>query len=266
MVKELIYKMLVENTGADRADSGGYPQYDEKGVYICSIQGYGRHWERNKHKKLEDFENEPEVFFNKDFGYHISLFHYLTKQLELDDFCNEFNSIENITFEGYSKISNEQLEFLKEKGYFISKDIENSYARDSNLSQNVLSAEVKEKDSLNEEGDYILVSIHNGCDDRGGHTNFKLFIPKSLDDYGCVTLLPEDIYGRVTRKNMIIPISNVYDGYHLRVDGEIEIIEDENQLKLFDISELDKINPPSLKEETILEFEENDIVELTLGF
>ena len=40
--KELIYKMLTENTGVHMLDSGG---------------AYGRNWERNQVKTIEDFEN-----------------------------------------------------------------------------------------------------------------------------------------------------------------------------------------------------------------
>ena len=39
---ELIYSMLVENTGSHMCDSGG---------------AYGRHHERNASKTIEDFEN-----------------------------------------------------------------------------------------------------------------------------------------------------------------------------------------------------------------
>jgi len=43
--KEIIYNMLTENTGRHMLDSGG---------------AYGRNWERNQVKTIEDFENEPE--------------------------------------------------------------------------------------------------------------------------------------------------------------------------------------------------------------
>ncbi len=42
--------MLLENTGEAMGDSGG---------------AYGRHWQRNQGKKLEDFENSPEVVWEK---------------------------------------------------------------------------------------------------------------------------------------------------------------------------------------------------------
>ena len=46
--KQLIYKMLTQNTGAHFLDSGG---------------AYGRNWERNQVKTIEDFENEHEEIY-----------------------------------------------------------------------------------------------------------------------------------------------------------------------------------------------------------
>jgi len=43
--KEIIYKMLIENTGRALGDSG---------------DAYGRAWERNQGKTIEDFEGEPQ--------------------------------------------------------------------------------------------------------------------------------------------------------------------------------------------------------------
>ena len=53
-IKQIVYEMLTENTGRAMCDSGGYPEYDENGRYVRSTQGYGRHWERNKGKTIEE--------------------------------------------------------------------------------------------------------------------------------------------------------------------------------------------------------------------
>ena len=42
---KLVYEMLTENTGSHMGDSGG---------------AYGRHWERNQKRTIEDFSNEEE--------------------------------------------------------------------------------------------------------------------------------------------------------------------------------------------------------------
>jgi hypothetical protein len=89
IIEKLIYEKLTENTGKHFLDSGGY---------------YGRHWQRNQKKTLDDFRNEEEQFFevgfNKDNKANeiirkVSVFHFLGGQgsnLELDDICNQFNA------------------------------------------------------------------------------------------------------------------------------------------------------------------------------
>jgi hypothetical protein len=80
--KELIYKMLTENTGAHMLDSGG---------------AYGRNWERNQVKTIEDFENEPEELYTyskrwNELSRTVSVYHYLS-QLQTDEVCDQFNAM-----------------------------------------------------------------------------------------------------------------------------------------------------------------------------
>lgn len=265
-VKELVFKMMTQNTGTAMCDSGGYPSYDENGNYIGSTQGYGRTWEQYKNKTIEYFDKQPEVTFQFDWGYTISTFHYLTKQLELDALCNKFNKLPCEAFDsknGYG-ISQTQEDWLREKGFEITGKDFNSYNYDSNLSQVVQTQVVKEIDSLNEEGDYLLVQTHNGCDTRGGYSDAKLFKPSSLE-HGYCALLSEEVTGLLCRGNLEIPISNMYDGYNLRVDGDVNVTEDPDQLKLFSVEELDKFNPKEYELDTVIEFVETDNVELYLN-
>jgi hypothetical protein len=79
--KKLIYKMLTENTGAHMLDSGGV---------------YGRNWERNQVKTIEDFENEPEEVYTyskrwNELSRTVSVYHYLS-QLQTDEVCDFFNN------------------------------------------------------------------------------------------------------------------------------------------------------------------------------
>lgn len=46
--EQIIYEMLTENTGRHMLDSGG---------------DSGRAWQRNQAKSLDDFKNEPRVYF-----------------------------------------------------------------------------------------------------------------------------------------------------------------------------------------------------------
>jgi len=62
-----VYAMLIENTGKHMLDSGS---------------AYGRNWQRNKSKTIEDFNNEPEQQITYDRRYQgferlVSVFHYI---------------------------------------------------------------------------------------------------------------------------------------------------------------------------------------------
>ena len=189
--KELVYKMLTECTGKHMCDSGFY----------------GRHWERNQKKSIEDFENEPEEHIYKEGEYiyrDLSVFHYLS-ELELDDICNDFNKIntncknwdaetndDNYIY-GVSKEAWQHLKYLPDtrlnntgdryKHLNIKADIKvnrsfNTYNYDSDLMQCLQGANL----TINEE-EYILIQIHNGADVRGGYTDAKLF---KLNDEGLI--------------------------------------------------------------------------------
>ena len=68
--KEVIYKMLTENTGIHMCDSGGED---------------GRMWQRNQKKSFNDFKNEPEITKDDDLIYK-SLFHHV--QILYDNHSN----------------------------------------------------------------------------------------------------------------------------------------------------------------------------------
>lgn len=247
--QELIYKMITQNTGSSLGDSGGYPTYNSNGDYETSSSGYGRHHEFNRGKSLEYFQNSPEVVFDKDFGYTVSTFHYLANQLDLDDFCNKFNRDYREDAESW----------LQEQGYEISGRWYNSYNSDSRLSQHVQYAIVKEIDSLNEEGDYVLIQTHNGCDIRGGYSDAKLFVPQSsLENYGIAALLPEEVYGTVRRGKKTLSVSNTYNGYTLTIDST-KVDDEDLHPVLFEKSK--PVDMDSSNNEDY-EYQEGDIVEL----
>lgn len=160
--RELIYKMLTTSTGKHFLDSGDH---------------YGRHWERNANKTIEDFINEPEATLDitkrgetLDGEVSISLFHFLDKSLELDSVCDEFNSIPCDNWDGdcYG-VSKDGQQFLDDREATIKGDY-NSYNGESVLSQ------VIQYTLVNIDGtDYVLLQVHGGCDVRGGYTDAKLF-------------------------------------------------------------------------------------------
>jgi hypothetical protein len=81
-VSEIIYSMLIENTGSHFLDSGG---------------AYGRHHQRNSNKSITDFYNESFEKYNYQYGEierTVSLFHYLNNfGLSIDDVCIGFNQL-----------------------------------------------------------------------------------------------------------------------------------------------------------------------------
>lgn len=166
-VKKLVYALLTENTGSHLLDSGG---------------AYGRHWERNAKKSIEDFEADPQAvielreYSDGDVGatVDISLYHYLTNILHLDDLCNEYNAlpVNDWDSDDYYGVSKDGEAWLKEHGLTPIGDTFNSYNGDSNLSQ-VIQGELLKHDDT---GDYYtLLQVHGGCDIRGGYTDAKLF-------------------------------------------------------------------------------------------
>jgi hypothetical protein len=171
--EETIYGMLTENTGTHFLDSGGAD---------------GRGWQRNARKSFEDFLNEDEESYEFDYEYGdivriVSVFHYLTNNLELDAICDEFNKIQEESDDwdadadvyGVSKNAYDYIDSCFEV------EIErtwNTYNGDSDLSQILQGANLKIDDE-----DYVLIQIHNGADARGGYTDAKLF---KCDEYGMI--------------------------------------------------------------------------------
>jgi len=165
--RELIYKMLTTSTGRAILDSGDY---------------YGRNWERNAKKTIEDFINEPEATLEIEErgdtlepSVTISLFHYLDNALELDGLCDQFNAMpcDNWESDIYG-VSSEGKQFLDDRDATIKGDY-NSSNWDSSLSQ-VIQYTLIDIDGT----DYVLLQVHGGCDVRGGYTDAKLF--KIIDE------------------------------------------------------------------------------------
>ena len=194
--KQLVYEMLTENTGKHFLDSGGT---DSRG------------WQRNQKKTIEDFENEEEELYKLDAKYKeihrtVSVFHYLTNNLELDAICDEFNKIQE---ESDDWDADADVYGVSKKGWDYLVEIHpdndgwdclhikrtwNTYNGDNDLSQILQGSNL----TINGE-DYLLIQIHNGADARGGYTDAKLFkmeegmIHEYLREYTDSSELEEDI-------------------------------------------------------------------------
>ena len=168
--KDLIFSMLTENTGTHMCDSGG---------------DNGRMWQRNANKCIADFENEPKEIYQYDPKYNeiyrtVSVFHYLTHNLEVDDIAFNFNELNTNAkdWEADCKEDNASLYGVSLNAWLdlvTSNEVEvsrswNTYNGDSDLSQILQGANLL----INEEH-YVLIQIHGGADARGGYTDAKLF-------------------------------------------------------------------------------------------
>ncbi len=163
-VEALVYSMLTENTGKQMLDSGGTD---------------GRIWQRNQAKTIEDFYNEPEESYQFDYENGevirtVSVFHYLTNNLELDEVCERFNKIQDSSDNWDSDVwwgtSEEASCYLHEVGEVVCNRTWNTYNGDSDLSQILQGATILIDDEY-----YWLIQIHGGADARVGYTNAKLF-------------------------------------------------------------------------------------------
>jgi hypothetical protein len=162
--EKIIYKMLTENTGEHFLDSGG---------------AYGRHWQRNQKKSLNDFKNEDYITYDKFDCVYKSLFHHLNESLTYNSqLTNKLNNW--IKKDKYHYVNNPNgrcndrqsvEQFMSEYVYPDGKIYSNyTYNEDNILSQDIqfIYSEIYETD-------IIALSIHNGCDARGGLTDYKIF-------------------------------------------------------------------------------------------
>ncbi|MEW5961040.1 MAG: hypothetical protein AB1801_25215 [Chloroflexota bacterium] len=248
-LQQLVYHLLLENTGIHLLDSG---------------DAYGRHWQKNQGKTIHDFINEPAVKFDlmvykqidgewqytrventEEIDYTISVFHYLTGgALELDPLCDRFNArpVDNWDFEGAYGVSKHSGEWLSSKGAQFGTSF-NTYNHASALSQVLQGTYVTIGRQV-----YVLLQVHGGCDLRGGYTDAKLFALSDPLTEGYMP--PEDVYGLVTmpdkQDRVIVPmlgqapapepiwISNTYNGYSLTDDeGRGVKIGPGDQVELF---------------------------------
>ena len=145
----------------------------------------GRMWQRNADKCVADFENEPAELYQYDAKYNeiyrtVSVFHYLTHNLDIDDIAFNFNELntnaadweadckeDNASIYGVSV--NAWLNLVSENEVEVRRSW-NTYNGDSDLSQTLQGANLLINDEY-----YILIQIHGGADVRGGYTDAKLF-------------------------------------------------------------------------------------------
>ena len=107
-----------------------------------SSGAYGRHWQRNEGKTIEDFKKAPPAVLDFTYNYPeftVNIFHKLTcGLLELDDICDEFNSIKSINYDGeLFQTNQEQCDLLRDAYNFDWREENgfNTYNFDNCVSQ-----------------------------------------------------------------------------------------------------------------------------------
>lgn len=158
--EQVLADMLTENTGAHMLDSGG---------------AYGRHWERNAGKTVQDFLSAPEVQVSEH-GLNLDLFHYLRHRLEyvpeIDQRFSEFCEAPEQKDESYFSCAYAWCEEHGDADGIV-------FSGNTCNGEHLLSQEFQAEAFWNaDDGEtYILLSIHGGCDVRGGYTKPRVFRP-----------------------------------------------------------------------------------------
>jgi hypothetical protein len=242
--QKAIYKLLTTSTGSHMCDSGG---------------AYWRHWQRNQQRTIDDFINEPDVqiglttydyYHTKDtpsvyrataeythdtyfydpredrststeYEYTISIFHWLDRYFDLvstDPFVQKFNRLRRGSYQYMEDRQDAYLESI----WYTKGDIYNSCNWDSNLSQVYTLTPVYPEGIYPDFYDikYYLLSIHQGCDVRGGYTT-DIMVRIDQDDYP-----REDVWWQISYSDNpehTIPVSNTYDWYRIRFDDSDEV-------------------------------------------
>lgn len=161
--------MLTENTGSHVLDSGG---------------AYGRAWQRNRENHPADGSDawlEAHVYTHGEepsleMWPTFSLYHYLLDRVEYDerrtrafwDWCDAHDESRCGNYGPAAHVED------------IGRNVISSfytYNEENSLSQDFCGTVFSQDDDDNEYGDmiYVIISIHNGADARGGFTDGRVF-------------------------------------------------------------------------------------------
>lgn len=170
----VLAEMLTENTGRHFLDSGG---------------AYGRHWERNRAaagpNPVEYFRSRPEASqgWRGEEWATVDVFHYLRERVEyshpLTRAYRMFVYLQDDRTTNGSATLREFLDAGVEKEWFEHHGYGGGYTynHDNSLSQDIVweMFQMTEENPFGLHGDFVAVSVHNGCDARGGFTDWKMF-------------------------------------------------------------------------------------------
>lgn len=168
----VLASMFTEPTGRHFLDSGG---------------AYGRNWERNQGKSVDDYTNEPTAWFGYD-CVTVSAFHWLRFRLTYDPImdrklrlwaaCFDPDSPWLVTMEQFAAkvvTGDADNEKWHHDGGYLDGSF-NSYNSENCLSQTIQFVMfTSERDGVT----YVALQVHGGCDVRGGYTAPRVF---TVDD------------------------------------------------------------------------------------
>jgi hypothetical protein len=184
---EVLFEMFTENTGKHLLDSGG---------------AYGRNWERNQGKTLEDFLDADYLTISwpndetlPSGAIQIDAFGYLNERLTFDVAMNaayqEFSKNSDASYLEDMELFCEEVlglqpqETFYDEGYYTY----NTYNHEYNLLSQTLQFTIANTGLKT----FVILQVHGGCDIRGGYTAPKVF---TVNDAGEFILDAEREYVR----------------------------------------------------------------------
>jgi hypothetical protein len=202
----IVFKMLRESTGRALCDSG---------------DAYGRHWQRNAKKSLKDFRAEPEFMLKFSVrGDKLSIdtctasvFHFLTKCLDSHEakltaafwkwcasgegrYINSPGSFEDwLATRNKPQSNKDKLFGRRPPGYVDEINTVNTYNGENLLSQ-ILQYTVFRIDG----DEHVGMSVHQGCDARGGYGSIRVFRYDPCNN-GCSPTLSDNAQCRLFADN-----------------------------------------------------------------
>jgi len=166
--REMVARMLCENTGRHMLDSGGH---------------YGRNFERNQGRTVDDFDALDSVTLSVDGDLTVDVFHYMVNQLEYcESWDVQLSAFIDSTDYTYFEAVPAWLESLgvdvSDVGVYDGVWEWNTYNWECLLSQTLQGWTVDFPDGVRRS----IVQVHGGADVRGGYTRPRVFDISWNDD------------------------------------------------------------------------------------
>lgn len=156
LTAEMLASQFTENTGTHFLDSGG---------------AYGRAWQRNQGKVVQDFLNAPSVSIDHKYQcYSINMYQWLLSNLTYDSLMQRrFELIIGETNDPHLVDAETFAEKMHDGSKYELRTF-NSYNGESLLDGVIQGVLFTHHDQQ-----YIALQIHGGCDVRGGYTAPKMY-------------------------------------------------------------------------------------------